>query len=284
MGTIRASRTPEKNLKAKMKRFYLLTILSFTSFCAFAQSPMPPLAEIKIDADAGDPVAQDKLAQAYIMHLDTAQAEVWYRKAAAQGYAHAEGQLGNMVLMRSRTSIGLEPAARAEMSEEAVKWITLAANQGDKRGQADFADICFEGKLVKQDLVEAYKWGDLAARGSMFDPAAISGHSIRDAAILKMDADQIAEARRRVAAFIPHQPQKSELPESSWVQKIKLTGIGGIPDRRFVLINNQMFAKGDQASIKLGEKTVTIHCVEIRESSAVISIEGIAGTRELKLP
>jgi hypothetical protein len=275
---------PESGWQNKVAEMKSLIVFFLAAFCASAQSPVPSLAEIKIAADAGDPAAQDKLAQSFIMRADTKQAEIWYRKAAEQGYTHAEGQLGNMMLMRSRMSVGLKPDARAEIGDEAVKWIVLAANQGDKRGQADFADIDLEGKLVKQDLVEAYKWGDLAAQGSMIDVATIGGHSTRDAAILKMDADQIAEARKRAAAFTPHQPQESELPEPSWVQKIKLNGIMGTPERRFVLINNQTFSKGDQASVKVGEKTVLVHCVEIHESSAVVSIDGIDGTRELKLP
>ena len=185
-----------------MKRLTAIFIL--VTSCALAQSPLPPLAEIKIAADAGDPVAQDKLAQAFVMHLNSKEAEIWYRKAAVQGNAHAQGQFGNMLLMRSRMSIGIKPEALAELSSEAVKWIFLAANQGDKQGQTDCANICFEGKLVKQDLVEAYKWGELVS--------GILGNSIRDSAILKMNADQIAEARKRVAAFVPGQPKKSKSP------------------------------------------------------------------------
>lgn len=262
----------------------LIIILSFAAACAFAQPTAPALAQIKIAADAGDPVAQDKLAENYIMRMDSAQAEVWYRKATGQGYAHAQGRLGNMLLMRSRTSFGLKPDARAAIADEAVKWIILAANQGDKQGQANLADICLEGKLVKQDLVEAYKWGELSAEGSMIDVATISGRSTRDAAILKMNADQIAEARKRVAEFVPHQQQKSDLPEPVWVQKIKLVGISGTPDHRFAIINNRTFEKGDQTALKIGEKHVTVHCLEIRESSVVISIEGLDGTHELKMP
>ena len=133
----------------------LFVTLTFAATCVFAQTPAPSLAEIKIAADAGDPAAQDKLAEKFILRADTAQAEIWYRKAA---------------------------------------------NQGDKRGQADFADICLEGKWVKQNLVEAYKWGELASQGSMLDVAIITGRSTCDAAILKMNADQIAEpvnVRRR---------------------------------------------------------------------------------------
>jgi Sel1 repeat len=135
------------------------------------------------------------------------------------GYAHAQGRLGKMLLMRSRMTSGLKPDARAAIADEAFKWITLAANQGDKQGQANLADVCLEGKLVKQDLIEAYKWGELSSKGLSYDVAAVIGRSARDAAILKMNADQIAEARKRVAVFVPHQPQKSELPELAWVKK-----------------------------------------------------------------
>jgi hypothetical protein len=261
----------------------LIIALTFAAACVYAQPTMPTLAQIKIAADAGDPVAQDKLAE----RVDLAQAEVLYRKAAAQGYAHAQGRLGNMLLMRSRSTFplfGLKPDARAAIGNEAVKWITLAANQGDKQGQANLADICLEGKLVKQDLVEAYKWGELSSENPSHEFIVFSGSSTRDAAILKMNADQIAEAHRRVAAFVPHQPQKSDLPEPAWVQKIKLGGISGTPDHRLVLINNKTFAKGDQTALKIGEKRVIVHCLEIRESSVVVSIEGLDGTRELKMP
>jgi hypothetical protein len=259
----------------------LIIVLTFAAACVYAQptAPTPTLEQIKIAADAGDPAAQDKLAE----RVDAAQAEILYRKAAGQGYAHAQGRLGNMLLMRSRMTFGLKPDARANMEQESLKWIILAANQGDKRGQADYADICLEGKLVKQDLIEAYKWGALAAEGSMIEVAAISGRSTRDAAILKMNADQIAEAHKRVAAFVPHQPQKSELPEPAWVKKIKLNGISGTPAKRFATIGKQTFEKGEKRTVKINGQPVIIQCLEITNSSATISIEGIEGTRTLSL-
>jgi hypothetical protein len=66
--------------------------------------------------------------------------------------------------------------------------------------------------------------------------------------------------------------------------RVCTSSISGTPDRRFALINNETFAKGDQATVKVGDKQVMVHCIEIRESSVVVSIEGIDGTRELKLP
>src|ERR1039458_3104388 len=271
----------------------LIVTLTFAAACVFAQPTAPTLEQIKIAADAGDPVAQDKLAER--MGWDSAQAEVLYRKAAGQGYVHAQGQLGHILLMRSRSTFplfGLKPDARAAIddaraaiADEAIKWITLAANQGDKRGQADFASIYLEGKLVKQDLVEAYKWAELYSKDLPYDvyvATCPAGPSTRDAAILKMNADQIAEARRRVAAFVPHQPQKSELPEPAWVKKIKLNGISGTPAKRFATIWNQTFEKGERRTVKIDGQPVIIQCLEITDSSATVSIEGIEGTRTLR--
>jgi TPR repeat protein len=58
-----------------------------------------------------------------------------------------------------------------------IDWATLAANQGDKQGQANLAEIYLEGKLVKQDLIEAYKWGDLSAKNPSPDFIVFSGRS-----------------------------------------------------------------------------------------------------------
>ena len=261
-----------------MKPF--VVAFTFLVTCAFAQSGAQTLEQLKIAADAGDPVAQDKLAE----HVDFARAEVLYRKAATQGYAHAEGRLGYRLFMRAQLSPAMKSDARGAIADEAIKWATLAANQGDKQGQANLAQIYLEGKFLKQDLIEAYKWGDLSANNPSLEIIVAPGASFRDAAILQMNAAQIAEARKRVAAFVSHPPQKSDLPDPAWVQKVKLRGISGKPDHRFAIINDETFAKGDQIAMKIGDRRATVHCLEIHEASVVISLEGIEGTRELKMP
>jgi hypothetical protein len=260
-----------------MKR--LIITLIFAAMGAFARLPAQSLEQLKIAADAGDPVAQDTLAI-----RDPENAEMWYRKAAVQGFAHSEGQLGKLLLLRSRTSIGLKPADLEALQNEALGWVVSASNQGDPQGEADMGQLCLNGQLVKQDYVEAYKWGDLCANSLSFDLfAGTQGRSVRDAAILKMDADQIAEAKRRVAEFVPHQSTKSDLPDPAWVQKIKLHGISGSGDHRLAIINDQTFEKGDQTALKIDGKSVKVTCLEIRDSSVSVSIEGIEGTRELKM-
>jgi len=252
----------------------------FAATCFLAQTPAQTLEQIKIAADAGDPAAEDKLAE----RVDLSQAEVLYRKAAEQGYAHAQGRLGNLLLQRWRMAAALKRPDNEAIGDETVKWATLAANQGDKQGEATLAQISFEGKLVKQDFIEAYKWGDLSDKNPTPDYFITTGASVRNAAILQMNAEQIEEAHKRVAAFIPHQPQKSDLPEPAWVQKIKLNGISGAPDRRFAIINDRTFGTNDQISLKIGAKKVLVHCLEIRDSSVIIRIEGLDGNRELKMP
>jgi len=260
-----------------MKNF--LTVLALTATCAWAQSPVSTLEQIKIAADAGDPAAQDKMAE-----RDSANAESWYRKAAVQGYVHAQGKLGDLLFLRTRLTIGVKPEVRVATGEESIKWATLAANQGDKQGQATLAQAYLEGNLVQQDLIEAYKWGELSAKNPSPEFVLFTGAFTRDKAVLKMTAEQIEEAHKRVAAFVPHQVAKSELPEPAWIREIKLEGISGSPDHRLAIINNKTFAKNDQMTLKVVGKDILIRCLEIRESSVVVSVEGMDGTRELKLP
>ena len=257
----------------------LILALCFAVTCAFAQTPAPTIEQLKIAADAGDPAAQDKLAA----RVDYKSSEIWYRKAAVQGYVHAQGKLGNILFMRHELAYGLKPAEKAALADESLKWATLAANQGDQLGQSDLARMYFDGKLVKTDFIEAYKWGELASHGASFDPTTIWGKTIRDNAVLKMNADQITEAKQRVDVFVPHQPQKSDLPEPAWVQKIKLNGISNAPGHRLAIINGKTFASGDSGMVKISGKTISIRCVEITDHTATIAIEGIEGHKNLTL-
>ena len=47
--------------------------------------------------------------------------------------------------------------------EQAITWLTKAANQGDAEGQASLGMLYALGKGVKADLINAHKWITLAA-------------------------------------------------------------------------------------------------------------------------
>ena len=64
---------------------------------------------------------------------------------------------------------------------------------------------------------------------------------------------------------------------------IVLKSISGTKDRRFAMLNNTTFAVGETARIKLQDRTVKVQCVEIRDRSVIVAVEGQPGQREIKL-
>jgi hypothetical protein len=256
----------------------LALLLSF--FLPARADDTPDLAKIKIAADAGDPAAQYKLALAC---SDSKQAELWYRKSAEQGYATAQGQLGCRLFFRYGTAMGVSPAEKAAIGEEAFKWLTLGANQGDTLAQGYLASVYLEGKIVTQDLLQAYKWGVLASRGSSVNVGSTTGQSASKAAILKLNADQIAQAQKEVEQFKPHQAAPPLHPPTPLPSGLKLKGLCGTAANRLAIINNKTFAKGDTLTIKLADKAISVCCVEIRVDSVLITIDGSETPQELKL-
>ena len=120
------------------------------------------------------------------MPQDYAEAAKWYRKAADQGDAHAQFNLGVMYAQRSGRAAGLRrggevvsqgcrprfAAAQFNLGvmyaegqgvpqnyAEAVKWYRKAADQGHRpRPVQSRAFMYDEGQGVPQDYAEAVKW------------------------------------------------------------------------------------------------------------------------------
>ena len=79
----------------------------------------------------------------------------WYRKAADQGHAHAQGNLGIMY------SNGRGVAQSDDV--EAVRWYRKAADQGHAMAQFNLGAIYFNGEGVQEDLAAAHNYFTLAA-------------------------------------------------------------------------------------------------------------------------
>ena len=58
------------------------------------------------------------------------------------------------------------------------------------------------------------------------------------------------------------------------VRDLVLKGISGGKDRRLALINNRTVENGEELEFKFGNRTLKVHCVEIREKSVVIRVDG----------
>jgi TPR repeat protein len=79
----------------------------------------------------------------------------WFKRAAQQGNADAQANLGR--LYDNGIGVPRDPA-------EAVKWFRRAAEQGNTDAQCELGDIYYEGKNnVAKDPVEATKWFRMAA-------------------------------------------------------------------------------------------------------------------------
>lgn len=98
-----------------------------------------------------------ELANTYYLQEKYENAVKWYRKAAEQGYASAQSQLGVMYAF----GLGVP-----QNENEAAKWWRKAAEQGDAVGQFNYASV-FVGK---KDYNEAVKWLRKAAEQG-FDEA-----------------------------------------------------------------------------------------------------------------
>ena len=119
---------------------------------------------------------------AALLRKDYATALIKYKRAAAQGKAIAQSNLG---VMYSKGQGVVQDYA------EAVRWWKLAAEQGTAAAHGALGFMYGEGQGVVQDYMRAHMWYNLAA---------IKGDSVevknRDIVANKMTSQQIAEAQK----------------------------------------------------------------------------------------
>jgi hypothetical protein len=84
---------------------------------------------------------------------DIAQAVKWFRKAADQGNAGAQNNLG--VKYDNGQGVPKDYA-------EAVKWYRMAAEQGNTIAQVNLGGMYGKGHGVPKDLVQAHVWWNIA--------------------------------------------------------------------------------------------------------------------------
>jgi TPR repeat protein len=119
---------------------------------------------------------------------DYQQAMSWNRKAAEQGDAHAQRDLGWMYANGSGVT---------QDYQQAVVWYRKAAEQGNADAQFDLGVMYGMGHGVTQNYVEAHKWFNIAGTGG--DAEAIKQ---REAVERLMKPKQIAEAQHRASAWM----------------------------------------------------------------------------------
>lgn len=115
----------------------------------------------------------------------------WYTKAAEQGDAGAQFDLGVMY--------GKGEGVLQDY-KQAVKWYTKAAEQGHARAQSNLATMYYAGNGVLQDLVTAYAWANIASAGG-------AGSKKRDAIASFATPSQIAEGQKLSREMVKANPK-----------------------------------------------------------------------------
>ena len=147
-------------------------------------------------AEQGDAAGAYGLAVRYMMgqgvSRDYDEAEKWLKAAVEKGHGDAAYNLG-IIYERRAPGLSGPPDHIA-----AAKVLQIAADQGIADGQCMLGTLFADGNGVAKDNVAAYEWMTLAAQNGN------AGCSQRITPFLsQMTPDQIADAKRRVAAWTP---------------------------------------------------------------------------------
>ncbi len=70
-------------------------------------------------------------------------------------------------------------------------------------------------------------------------------------------------------------------PTGVW-EHLQLKGISLNKERRLILINNATLAEGEKGPVKVDGQSIMLQCLEIRERSALVSIEGVKEAKEVR--
>jgi len=142
-------------------------------------------------AESGNVEAQYHLATLYQagrgVERDFTNALSWFQKAAAQQHVAALFNLGSMYEAGQGS---------ARDTEAAAGYFRQAAELGDAYAQYNMARRCEEGHGVARNLVEAWKWYELANAGGVPDTL----HA-RAAIASRLSGEQLRQARRAAEEF-----------------------------------------------------------------------------------
>ncbi len=112
----------------------------------------------------------------------------WYARAAAQGDADAQNNLGAMF----DAGEGIR-----EDNAEAIKWYSLSANQGNPIAQNNLGAMYYAGEGADINKILAYKWFYIAERLGNDD-----GKENRIKSSKNMRSSEVNEAKRLARTWL----------------------------------------------------------------------------------
>jgi TPR repeat protein len=149
-----------------------------------------------IDADT---IFKEGLAAYQNLSSDKAQAARLFKQAADYGHAGAQYYLG--MIYEQGAGVPKDVAA-------ALNWYRQSATNGYVEAAMTLGNFYSDGLEAKPDYVEAFVWyGVAAAQGNR------SAEVFRNSMRRKLDAGQLAEAEKKVAAILAHRTPNANVSE-----------------------------------------------------------------------
>ena len=86
-------------------------------------------------------------------------------------------------------------------------------------------------------------------------------------------------AQRRTPEPVATAPVLDDTP----LKALKITGVGGVGEKRWAMVNGVTLYMGEHATIQVNGKGVAVQCVEFTDQAVVLGNKGTSIRREIKL-
>lgn len=242
------------------------------------------LAELRLKAEKGDAEAQYSLGVIYDLGIGMpksyAESGQWYLKAASQGLAEAQFQLGVRYFEFGKKA--------KENYTTAFTWFYKAATQGVVEAQYNIAVMYQLGRGVPQNSVEAYKWFNIAAAQGY--PKAVSA---RETVGAELSSQDMLDGERRAAAFKPQRTFKALASNPLGMDAApKTSGTGFFISEDGYLITNYHVVEENGSYVvktKTGSFQAKVVRTDVTNDLALLKVSGtfkplrLGNSREAKL-
>lgn len=234
-------------------------LFAFSVTIASAGEPkLPDLAQLKLAAERGDPVAQFDYSQRLWASTSPDRLEMLV-KSAAQGYGPTEDSLGGHYVQR----VPFEKE-RAKTERLAVRFTARAAFKGIAAAQARMASFYEQGLGVPKNPVLAYGWLAVAAKVDGRDPFMAGAFRAQlNHLITRITSGAIADGQKWADKFRPSSAGLEVVENDLVISKLKVSAFFSAGGKAGALVNQVRFMEGETKTLQVDGAPVELRCIAV---------------------
>lgn len=240
---------------------------------AYAQpSSVPELSQLKIAAEAGDPVAEFSYGQR-VVATNPAESLTMLTKSADQEYGPAEDAVGAYYFQRHT----LDPRTYLAQRRMSVRWTSRAAFKGIPEAQGRLSEFYEAGDALPKNAVLACEWLFVAIKTSerAQHTFAVGVYKNRlDRLVANSSSQVIAEGQKFADSFALQIAGMNPVEADLIIAQFKLTAVYGTGTNLRAVINHTSLKNGDTAEFLIDGESVHVSCLEIKPLSAHFQLTG----------